>query len=472
MVAPSSGATPGRGGPSRDAGESTIDTALGLLGVGALIGATAFFVAAEFAFVTVDRNRIEQQAAEGSRVAQSVDALLKKLSFQLTGAQLGITVAAVVLGFVAEPTVATLVEPTMEAVVGARAAAEVSLALALVLATVGTMVIGELVPKNVAIARPEAVAKLLAAPYRMYGTIAGPFIKLSDSLANQLTRRMGVEPADELKHVPTLEDLEYLIKSSAAEGTLHPDEVLLLTRSLRFGEKEADEVMVPRVEVRSLDATSSVADLVVLSAETGLSRFPIVRGSIDDVVGVVHVKAALAIEPAQRRSTPVTAVMRDVLAVPESRELVSIMIDMRRRRLPLAVVVDEHGGTAGIVSMEDLLEEIVGEIDDEHDDATELTVIEGEGIYVLSGGMHADEVRDACGFEMPEGRYETLAGFVLDHLQRVPSEGEVFRFDGWRIEIVEMDRRRIATVRLHEPWSSVQARLRRQTTRPDPGASR
>ena len=434
---------------------------MGLAAVAALIAATAFFVAAEFALVTVDRHRIEQQAASGSRVAQSVLALLKTLSFQLTGAQLGITIAAVVLGLIAEPTVVNLIEPTVEKVVGEGAAAGVSLVLALTIATVLTMVIGELVPKNVAIARPETVANLLAGPYRLYGVIAGPFIRLSDNVANWSTRKLGVEPAGELRQVPSLADLDYLIKSSGEEGTLEPEEVVLLTKSIRFGEKCADEVMVPRVEVQSLDAQASVTDLVALSARTGKSRFPIVRGDLDQVAGVVHVKAALGIDPTDRSTTSVTSVMSDVLAVPESRDLVSIMVDMRRRRLPLAVVVDEHGGTAGIVSMEDLLEEIVGEIDDEYDDATEVTVIEGEGVYVLAGGLHLDEVRDGCGFEMPEGRYETLAGFVLDRLQRIPAEGEVFRHDGWRIEVVEVDGLRVATLRLHEPWTSVQARLRR-----------
>jgi CBS domain containing-hemolysin-like protein len=218
--------------------------------------------------------------------------------------------------------------------------------------------------------------------------------------------------------------------------------------------------MVPRIDVHSLDTSSTVADLVQLSAETGFSRFPITRGDIDDIAGVVHVKAALGIDPVDRGRTAVTAVMRDVLAVPESLDLVSIMADMRKRRLPLAVVVDEHGGTAGIVSLEDLVEEIVGEIDDEYDDATELTTVEDEGIYVLSGGLHPDEVREACGFEFPDdGPYETVAGFVLDQLQRIPSEGEILPYEGWRIEVVELDRRRIATLRLHEPSASIQARL-------------
>ncbi|MFV2038890.1 MAG: hemolysin family protein, partial [Acidimicrobiales bacterium] len=373
----------------------------------------------------------------------------------------GITIAALLLGFIAEPAFAPLLESGLARIVGESAAPGLSVLVALMIATVFAMVVGELVPKNLAIARPERTAKMLATPFRLYGWIARPFIWLSDAVAIWLTRGLGVEPAHELNRVPSLEDLDFLVRSSGAEGTLHPNEVSLVTRSLRFGEKSADEVMVPRIDVHALAADASVANLVEMSAETGLSRFPITRGDIDNVAGVVHVKAALAIDPERRAGARVTGVMRDVLAVPESRDLVSIMIDMRRRRLPLAIVVDEHGGTAGIVSMEDLLEEIVGEIDDEYDDPTELTVVENEGVYVLSGGMHHDEVHDACGFEMPEGRYETLAGFVLDRLQRIPVEGEIFRYDSWRFEVLEMDRRRIESLRLREPWASVQARLRR-----------
>ena len=226
---------------------------------------------------------------------------------------------------------------------------------------------------------------------------------------------------------PSLEDLDYLVRSSGESGVLDSAEVQLLTRTIRFGDKVAADVLVPRVALHTLDDGASVADLVALSAETGRSRFPVIGESIDDVVGIVHVKSALAVLPAERAATPITSVTSPVLAVPEGRELVAVMADLRRSRNHLAIVVDEHGGTAGVVTLEDLLEEIVGEIDDEHDDATELTVVEDEGVTVLDGGLHRDEVIDACGFAMPDGPYETLAGCILDRLQRIPVEGEVLR---------------------------------------------
>ncbi len=439
-----------------------MDTALGLVAVVALVAANAFFVATEFALVAVDRTRIEQQAGDGRRRAASVLSLLTRLSYHLSGAQLGITLTSVALGFIAEPTVARLVEPAVVDVAGERASGTLSVILALLIATAFQMVMGELVPKNAAIARPLGTAKALAGPFRAYGLVARPFIWISDRAAERLTRRLGVEPAHELTSTPSLDDLEYLVRSSGDEGVLDSAEVQLLTRTIRFGDKVAADVLVPRVALHTLDADASVADLVALSADTGRSRFPVIGDSIDDVVGIVHVKAALAVAPDERGDTPITSVTSHALAVPEGRELVAVMADLRRSRSHLAIVVDEHGGTAGVVSLEDLLEEIVGEIDDEHDDATELTVVEDEGVTVLDGGLHRDEVADACGFVIADGDYETLAGFILDALQRIPVEGEVLRVDGWQLEVVEMDRNRIASVRLHEPWQQLQARLGRR----------
>lgn len=439
-----------------------MDTAFGLVAVVALVAANAFFVATEFALVAVDRTRVEQQAADGRRRAASVATLLRRLSYHLSGAQLGITSTSVALGFIAEPTLARMVEPAVIEVAGDGAGGALSVVLALLIATVVQMVMGELVPKNAAIARPLGTAKALAGPFRTYSWVARPLIWSSDRVAERLTRRLGVEPAYELRSIPSLEDLEYLVRSSGEGGVLDSAEVQLLTRTIRFGDKVAADVLVPRVALHTLDEDASVADLVVLSAETGRSRFPVIGESVDDVVGIVHVKAALAVAPRERADTPIMSVTAPVLAVPEGRELVAVMADLRASRSHLAIVVDEHGGTAGVVTLEDLLEEIVGEIDDEHDDATELTVVEDEGVTVLDGGLHRDEVLDACGFEMAEGPYETLAGFILDRLQRIPVEGEVLPIDGWRLEVAEMDRNRIASVRIHEPWRRLQARLGRR----------
>ena len=439
---------------------------LGLVAVVALIAANAFFVGAEFSLVASDRTRIEKEAQEGNRGAQRTLGLLRRLSYHLSGAQLGITISSLVLGFVAEPTVARVIEPLVERWFGEGGSGGLSIALALAIATVVQMVIGELMPKNLVIAAPERWALLLSPAVALYGFIARPLIWITDRMADRLTRRIGVEPAHEIHAVASLEDLEYLVRVSQTEGALSRNDAQLLGRSIRFNQKTVADILIPRVSVESIEQDASVAELIQQSVDTGLSRFPVVAGDIDHVVGLVHVKNAIRVPNAERGSRPVSALMDDILAIPESRGLAPLLADMRANRTQLAVVIDEHGGTAGIVSMEDMVEEIVGEIDDEYDDVVEMTVREDEGVYVLSGRLHADEVRDACGFEMPEGAYETLAGFVLDRLQRVPAPGEVFRHQGWRVEVVEVDRYRVATVRLREPRESVQARVLESTRRP------
>lgn len=403
----------------------------------------------------MDRARVESEAREGNRHSKALLKILKELSYQLTGAQLGITITAVLIGFIAKPTVASMLEDPVRSIVGERAKESVSLALAIVLATFAAMILGELVPKNIAIAKTNMTAKALAKPFRMYSFAAKPIIALSDATSNWLTRRLGVEPAQELERVPNLEDLSSLIQTSGEEGTLGFNEVDLLTKSLRFARKSAIEVMVPRPAIHSLPQGSTITDLVELSASTGLSRFPVVDNDLDSVVGIAHVKSALLIEPKLRSNQLVDTVMGGILAIPETRDLLSVMTDMRRQRIPLAVVVDEHGGTEGIVSIEDLLEEIVGEIEDEYDAAVENGLEERSGVFTISGNLHPHEVADMCGFEIQDGQFETISGFALEKLQRIPSPGEMFRYERWKIEILEMDNLRIARLRLTEPVSNL-----------------
>lgn len=408
-----------------------------------LILATAFFVAAEFALVAVDRSRVEHLAQKGSRRARVTLSVLRRLSFHLSGAQLGITIVSLVLGFVAEPTIATLIEPALEPLAGTRSTA-LSVALALALATVFQMVVGELIPKNVVIARPTRSALRLAAPFRAYAVVFGPVIAVSERAANWAVRKLGVEPREELSSVRSLPELELLFRSSAEEGTLEPRAVDLLTRSIRFGEKTADDALTPRTALEALESDATLDDLVGRSLDTGLSRFLVYGIDLDDVRGVVHVKSVYEIPPDERSSTPVSAVMTDAFVVPESRSLTSLLVELRKAGAHLAVVVDEYGGTAGIVTMEDLIEEIIGEIDDEWDpEPPELSVVQPSGAFLLAGSLHPDEVFDACGFTMPDGEYETLAGFVLDRLGHLPVAGEWVAHDGWELEVVELDRRRI-----------------------------
>ena len=426
--------------------DQALNLPLGLALAVAMVAVNAYFVAAEFAMVAVDRSRLEADAARGDRRAQRTLVSLRNLSDNLSACQIGITVSSLVLGFITQPVASAALEPLLGDSIGLAAL------IGLLLGTVFQMVLGELVPKSLSIARADTLARLLGWPTHLFGLSVRPVVRFLNGNANAVVRAMGVEPRDELEISASVEELAFIVRSSAAEGTLDPAEVDLLTRSIRFGEKTAAEVLVPRVEVEAVRCVDTVAEVVRRAGSTGWSRFPVIRESLDDVVGVVHVKEAARLPFADRETTPVETVMTEVLAVPESRPLELLFADMQRTRIQLAIVVDEHGGTAGIVTLEDLLEEIVGEIDDEYDDVpTSRTKVEARGSFVLPAGLHRDEVLDACGFDLPDGPYDTMAGFVLDRLGHVPVPGEIVTHEGWRIEVVAMDRRRIATVRVVDP---------------------
>jgi CBS domain containing-hemolysin-like protein len=284
---------------------------------------------------------------------------------------------------------------------------------------------------------------------RIYGIVFGPAIRLFNNAANATVRLLGVEPKEEISNVQTLSELQVLVRTSTEEGTLDEPASALLTRAIRFEQKAAEDVLVPRTAVKALQTDQSVTELVRLSAETGFSRFLVFGEDLDDIDGVVHVRSAHTVAAAERATTPVSELMRPVLAIPESRSLADLLIDLRNAHTHLAVVVDEYGGTAGIVTLEDVLEEIVGEIDDEHDPMpTRLTRPRQAGEWVVPGTLHPDEVVDQTGFEVPDGEYETIAGFALDRFGRIPEVGDAFEHDGWSIAVAAMERRRISEVRL------------------------
>jgi CBS domain containing-hemolysin-like protein len=409
-----------------------------------LVLGTAFFVAVEFALVAVDRARVNRRAAEGDRRGQQLAGLLRRLSLELSGAQLGITVTSVVLGFVAEPAVAALLPGSLSR--GIR------IAIALILATVFQMVVGELIPKGVAIARPEQTAWALTPAAVVYSRVFGPLIRLFNDAADWTTRRLGVEPAQELAAVRSLDELEYLIRSSGEGGTLNPESYSVLRRAMRFGSKTAADALVPRVDVAWLTTDATAADLVATSLRTGHSRFPVCRDDLDAVSGVVHVKDVYRVPYSRRATTDVAAIATEAFVVPETADLADLLVRFRQLGTHLAVVVDEYGGTAGVLTLEDVLEELVGEIEDEYDPRPQpLSRILPSGAFELPGTLHVDEVFEACGLRLPEGPYETLAGFVLARLGMIPLAGARLSWHGWTIEVAEMDRLRVATVRLVAP---------------------
>ena len=421
--------------------------ALGLVLVFFLIIANGFFVAAEFALVAVDRAKVENDVEAGRRRARVAKGLLAHLSFHLSGAQLGITVTSLLIGLLAEPAIAELLHPALEPFLGSAGVIGVSLAIAIFLATVVQMIVGELVPKGLAIARPETTIYYLGPLVRIYGIIFGPLIRVLNGAANRTVRLLGVEPTEELSHVRTLSEMQILVSASSRGGVLDDSASQLLTRSIRFEGKSAEDVLVPRTAVTALRSSDTVDALVEASVSTGHSRFLVYGEDLDDIVGTVHVRAVHAVPREQRSTTSVSSLIRPMLELPESRDLADVLRDLRRANTHLAVVVDEYGGTAGIVTLEDILEEIVGEIGDEHDRRMPSTSVPGRrNEWSLSGGLHPDEVADQTGCVIPEGEYETFAGFLLDQLGHLPVVGETVVWGDWTFDVAEMDRRRIAQV--------------------------
>ena len=399
---------------------------------------------------------MKRLALEGDRRASNVDRSLRQLSFELSGAQLGITVTSLLTGAIAEPALADLFDPILNRIRwgGVTDNPAVKVGLALLVANVASMLIGELVPKNFAIAKPYATAVRVAVPMSFLNRLLRPVILFLNQAANWTVRRFGIEPREDLAGVRSLEELELMIRSSGKEGELDDAELSLLTRAISFTEKVAASVMVPRVAVDSLSRHESVADLRRLARETGHSRFPVTAEDLDEVVGVVHVKDSFKVPPERRSITPVVQIAKPALAVPDSRPLDQLLIDMQRQSRALAIVVDEYGGTAGIVTIEDLLEEILGEIADEHDpvESDQTTPQSGSGREV-SGLMNRHDLEEEFGLVLPDGHFETLGGFVISLLGRVPQPGDRVSYNGWDFEVLEMDGRRIDSVSITVPES-------------------
>jgi CBS domain containing-hemolysin-like protein len=313
------------------------------------------------------------------------------------------------------------------------------------------MVGGELIPKNIAISRPEATAQALSPVATVVHGILKPAIVLFNGAANWTVRRMGIEPREEIESHRSLDELEYLIKSSGASGALDPDAHSLLTRTLRFGDKTAADALTPRVHIAAVPVTATVAALAAEAGGSRHSRYPVFEGDLDHVRGIATITSVFETPVGDRDAVTVASIMREPLVVPETRDLIDILDDFRANPVTMAVVIDEYGGTAGILTLEDVLEEIVGEVDDEHDEIQPLTVGVEVGVSVVAGTFHLDEVADASGLMLPPGSYETVAGFVLERLGRIPAAGDRLDYDGWTITVVEMDGLRIASLQLLAP---------------------
>ncbi|MBA0051160.1 HlyC/CorC family transporter [Streptomyces sp. AJS327] len=418
------------------------------------------FVAAEFSLTTVERSDLELAVKNGERGARSAHQAVRSLTFQLSGAQLGITVTNLVVGMLAEPSIARLIAGPLRALgVPESAVSTSALVIGTALSTVVLMVIGELVPKNWAISQPLPVAKSIATPQRMFTAAFSPLIKHLNNTANRMLRRMGLQPTEELASARSPQELVALARHSAKEGSLEEDTAELFVRTLHLAELTAQNVMTPRVQVTSLDAHATAEDVADATRETGLSRFPVHRGSLDTVIGIVRIKDVLAVPADQRSRRPVTKLMREPLLVPESLTVDRLLDQLPGGDRSIAVVVDEYGGTAGVVTLEDIIEEVVGEVRDEHDpqETPDLAPAgedpEGRRIYDADGAARTDQL-ELIGLRVPEGPYETLAGLIATELGRIPVAGDALTVAGWRLDVVDASGRRAAQMRLTAPLDS------------------
>ncbi|MFF9572674.1 hemolysin family protein [Streptomyces sp. NPDC014685] len=418
-----------------------------------LILANGFFVAAEFGLVTVERPDAERAAAEGDRRARTVVEALRELSFQLSGTQLGITITSLVVGMLAEPALAQLLDGPLTATgLPDGAVPGISVVIGMLVASAVQMVIGELVPKNWAVSRPLQVARFVAGPQHRFSAVFRPVISLLNTVANRLVRLMGVEPTEELASARTPGELVSLARHSAEAGTLEQDTADLFVRTLSLAGLTAQHVMTPRVKVSALQSSATAADVLNLTRATGLSRFPVYRERIDEVVGMVHLKDALAVPAADRLRTPAGRIAVLPLLVPETLPVEQLLQRLRNEQ-PIAVVVDEYGGTAGVVTLEDIIEELVGEVRDEHDaegaDRPELVPAapeEGRPAWDVEGSCRVLSLR-RIGLDVPDGPYETVAGLVADLLGRIPAPGDRAELPGWRLSVRQVGHYRAERVR-------------------------
>jgi CBS domain containing-hemolysin-like protein len=417
-----------------------------LLGIGLLLTAgTGLFVASEFALVNLDRHELEGRRDRGEKGLGPVIGALRSTSTHLSAAQLGITLTTLLTGYTFEPAVSSLLESPLGGLgLSDGAVRATGAVVGVLIATVFSMVIGELAPKNFALAVPRQTAKIVVPAQVAFSTAFKPVVSLLNGTANRIIRAMGIEPQEELSGARSAEELTFLVRHSAEAGLLEEHDATLLDRSLRFSALDAGDVMTPRVRMATVTVEATAADVVATALSSGHSRLPVVEDGPDDIVGLVHVKQAWAVAPEARAATPVSELMTDPVRVPESMGADALLATLRTQGLQLAVVTDEYGGTAGIVTLEDLVEEIVGELDDEFDRARPEILQRGQSV-VFDASLRPDELADRAGIVVPDSEeWDTIAGFVLDRLERLPELGDevslsptavlrVERIDGHRI---------------------------------------
>jgi CBS domain containing-hemolysin-like protein len=419
-----------------------------MLGVGlVLIVGTGLFVASEFALVNLDRADLEARQDRGETRLRITIAALRRTYTHLSSAQLGITLTTLLTGFTMEPAISNLLRPVFSAWgVPSQVGTPIAVVIGVSVATFLSMILGELVPKNFALALPRQTAKLVLPFQVAFTAVFRPAVAALNGSANGVLRAVGIEPKEELSGARTAAELSSLVRRSASAGVLEQDTATLLDRSLTFSRLTAGDVMTARPGVHAVGADDSAEDVIQLARRTGHSRFPVVHESMDDIVGVVHLKAAVSVPRDRRADVPAAALASEPLRVPEAVHLDGLLTELRSRGYQLAIVVDEYGGTAGIVTLEDLVEEIVGEVLDEHDRRRAELVRGGETV-TFPADWRPDELRDRAGVRVPEGDvYDTVGGFIMSVLERIPDAGDTVAIEDGTLAVARMDGRRIDRV--------------------------
>lgn len=427
-----------------------------MLAVGVILTiGTGLFVASEFSLVNLERTELEARRDRGERGLSNSIRALKRTSTHLSGAQLGITLTTMLTGFIAEPALSSLLDPVLRPVVAStEVRAAIAVVLGMTIATLFSAVIGELLPKNLALSLPLQVNKAVIGFQLVFTWIFTPLIALMTNVGNAVVRALGIEPKEELSSARTAEELSSMVRRSATLGALDAQTATLITKTLALSQLVAADVMTPRPRMAILNREDSVSAVIAASIKTGHSRFPVVDGSSDDVVGVVHVKQAAAVPREKRDEVPVTAISVEAIRVPETMRLETLMGELRARGLQLAIVVDEYGGTAGLVTLEDLIEELVGDVADEHDRAKAGITGGANSSVLFPGMMRPDELAEMAIHIKADGAYETVAGFLMSELGRIPAVGDEVEIEDGTLRIERMDGRRVDRVRF-TPSASV-----------------
>jgi CBS domain containing-hemolysin-like protein len=409
---------------------------------------SALFVASEFSLVNLERNEVESRHERGEKGLSNTIRALKQTRTHLSGAQLGITLTTMLTGFIAEPALEKLLHPGLSQLGLSDAAASTTAAvLTMVIATLFSSLFGELIPKKWALTNPLGVNRFVIGFQLAFSWLFGFMIKGLMAIGSGVVRLLGMEPKEELSSSRTADELASLVRRAASLGALDQQTATLITKTLTLNQLVAADIMTPRPRMHVVDREDSVAKVIQLCNETGHSRFPVIDGSSDDVIGVVHVKQAASVPRAKRDEVSVGAITVEAERVPETMPLESLMGLLRSKGLQLAIVVDEYGGTAGLATLEDLIEELVGELADEHD-RTRVGVRRGSGGSVLFPGlMRPDELKELA-IKIPEnGAYETVGGYLMSVLGKIPSAGDSVEIDGGVLKVERMDGRRVDRVR-------------------------